>query len=130
VRVHITGIGSSMLQSTLTRMAHLTHNQRLIDRWKLHAKVRARAIADVNAKRLGRQPPARDKPRYYPLANDSFWAADEDEDDPEPDHELTQGPSIAHPPSTARRPRPAPPATPPPQSGREARAHLRLSLPP
>jgi hypothetical protein len=43
MRVHITGIGSSMLQSTLTRVTHLAHNQRLIDRRKLHAKVRARA---------------------------------------------------------------------------------------
>jgi hypothetical protein len=57
--VHITGIGSSMLQSTLTWVTHLARNQRLIDRRKLHAKVRARAIASVNAKRLGRQPPAR-----------------------------------------------------------------------
>jgi hypothetical protein len=121
VRVHITSIGSSMLQSTLTRVTHLAHNQRLIDWRKLHAKLRARAIARVNAKRLGRQPPARDKPRDYPLADDSFWAADEDEDDLELDLELTQGPSIAHPPRTARRPRPAPPATPPPQSGRRAR---------
>jgi hypothetical protein len=111
----ITGIGSSMLQSTLTRGTHLAHSQRLIDRRKLHAKVNARAIARVNAKRLGRQPPARDKPRDYPLADDSLWAAEEDEDDPELDLELTQGPSIAHPPRTARRPRPAPPATPPPQ---------------
>jgi hypothetical protein len=63
VRVHITGIGSSMLQSTLTRVIHLARNQRLIDPRKLQAKVRARAIARVNAKRLGRQPPARDKPR-------------------------------------------------------------------
>jgi hypothetical protein len=61
--------------------------------------VRARAIAHVNAKRLGR--PARDKPRDYPLADDSFWAADEDEDDPELNLELIQGPSIAHPPRTA-----------------------------
>jgi hypothetical protein len=84
-RMHITGIGSGMLQtvqSTLTRGSHLAHNQRLIDRRKLHAKVRARAIARVNAKRLGRQPPARDKPRDYPLADDSFWAAEEDEDFP------------------------------------------------
>jgi hypothetical protein len=66
-----------MLQSTLTRVTYLAHNQRLIDRRKLHAKVRARAIACVNAKRLGRQPPARDKPRDYPLADDSFWAAEQ-----------------------------------------------------
>jgi hypothetical protein len=51
----ITGIGSAMLQSTLTKVTHLAHNQRLIDRRKLHAKVRARAIARVNAKRLGRR---------------------------------------------------------------------------
>jgi hypothetical protein len=124
VRVHITGIGSSMLQSTFTWVTHLAHNQRLIDRRKLHAEVRARAIARVNAKRLGRQPPARDKPRDYPLADDTFWAADEDEDDPELDLELIQGPTIAHPPRTARRPRPAPPATPPQQSGRRARTSV------
>jgi hypothetical protein len=41
VRVHITGVGSGMLQSTLTRVTHLAHNQRLIDRRKLHAEVRA-----------------------------------------------------------------------------------------
>jgi hypothetical protein len=120
VRVHITGIGSAMLQSTLVRGTHLAHNQRLIDRRKLHAKVNARAIARVNAKRLGRQPPARDKPRDYPLADDSFGAADEDEVDPELHLELIRGPSIAHLPRTARRPRPAPPAAPPPQSGRRA----------
>jgi hypothetical protein len=77
----------------------------------------------VNAKRVGRQPPARDKPKDYPLADDSFWATDEDEDDPELDLQLIQGPSIAHPPRTARRPRLAPPAaraTPPPL-GRRAR---------
>jgi hypothetical protein len=119
--VHISGIGSGMLQSALTRKTHLAHKQRLIDRRKLHAKVRVRAIARVNTKRLGRQPPARDKPRDYPLADDSFWAAEEGEDDPELDLELIQGPSIAHPPRTARRPRPEPPVTPPPQSGRRAR---------
>jgi hypothetical protein len=63
-----------MLQSTLTRGTHLAHKQRLIDRRKLHANVRARAIARVNAKRLGRQPPACNKPKDYPLADDSFWA--------------------------------------------------------
>jgi hypothetical protein len=114
VRVHITGIGSSMLQSTLTRVTHLAHNQRLIDRRKLHAKLRARAITRVNAKRLGRRAAAGARQAQG-------LPADEDEDDPELDLELTQGPSIAHPPRTARRPRPAPPATPPPQSGRRAR---------
>jgi hypothetical protein len=111
-------------QSTLTRGTHLAHNQRLIDRRKLPAKVRARAIARVNAKRLGRRPPARDKPRDYPLADDSFWAADEDEDDPELDLKVIQGPFIAHPPRTARRPRLAPPAAPPPPSGRRARTQV------
>jgi hypothetical protein len=79
VRVHITGIGSGMLQSTLARGIRLTHNQRLVDRQKLRGKARARAIATVNAKRLGRQPPARDKSKDYSLADDSFWATDEDE---------------------------------------------------
>jgi hypothetical protein len=53
VRVQITGIGFSMLRSTLTRVTHLAHNQRLVDRRKLHAKVRARAIACVNARTPG-----------------------------------------------------------------------------
>jgi hypothetical protein len=100
-----------MLQSTLTRGTRLAHNQRLIDRRKLRGKSRARAIVRVNAKRLGRQPPARDKPAMdYSLADDSFWGTDKDEGNPELDLELIQGPSIAHPPRTARRPRLAPPA--------------------
>jgi hypothetical protein len=45
---------ASMLQSTLARGTRLAHNQRLIDRRKLRGKARARAIARVNAKRLGR----------------------------------------------------------------------------
>jgi hypothetical protein len=60
-----------------------------------HARDRARD----SAKRLGRQPPASDKPKDYPLADDSFWATDEDEDDPELGLELIQGLSIAHPPT-------------------------------
>jgi hypothetical protein len=68
--LHITGIGSGMLQSMLTRGTHLAHNQRLIDRRKLHAKVRARAIARVNAKRLGRQPPA---PRHATSPGTTRW---------------------------------------------------------
>jgi hypothetical protein len=43
VRVHITGIGSGMLQSTLARGPRLTHNQRLVDPRKLRGKARARA---------------------------------------------------------------------------------------
>jgi hypothetical protein len=70
----------------------------------------------VNAKRVGRQLPARDKPKDYSLADDRFWATDEDEGDPESDLELIQGASVAHPPRTARRPRLAPPAAPPPPS--------------
>jgi hypothetical protein len=87
-----------MLQLTLARGTRLAHNHRLINRRKLRGKARARAIARVNAKRLGRQPRAHDKPKDYPLADDSFWATDQDEDNPE-----LQGPSIAHPPRTARR---------------------------
>jgi hypothetical protein len=59
VRVHITGIGSAMLHSTLARRTRLAHDQRLINRRKLRGKARARAIARVNAKRLGRQPASR-----------------------------------------------------------------------
>jgi hypothetical protein len=107
------GIGSGMLQSTLARGTRLAHNQRLIDRRRLRGKAHARAIADarVNAKHLGRQPRARDKSKDYPPAEDSFWATDQDEDDPELGLELTQGPSIAHPPRTVHRPRLAPPAS-------------------
>jgi hypothetical protein len=54
---------ASMLQPTLARGTRLAHNQRLIDRRKLRGKARARAIARVNAKCLGRQPPALDKPK-------------------------------------------------------------------
>jgi hypothetical protein len=53
VRVHITCIGSGMLQSTLAQGTRLTHNKRLVDRRKLRGKVRARAIARVNAKTPG-----------------------------------------------------------------------------
>jgi hypothetical protein len=80
---------------------YLAHNQRFIDRRKLHGKVCVRAIARMNGKRLGGQPPARDKPKDYPLADDSVWATDEDEDDPELDLELIQGPSIASAPHCA-----------------------------
>jgi hypothetical protein len=118
-----------MLQSTLYRGTHLAHNQTLIDRRKLHGKVRACAISPMNAKRLGGQPPVRDKPKDYPLADDSFWATDEGEDDPELDFVLIQGPSIAHPPRTARRPCPnSRAACRTAAAVGQARAHLSLSL--
>jgi hypothetical protein len=129
-------MGSCMPQSTLARGTRLVHNQQLIDRRKLRGKARARAIARVNAKRLGRPPPAREEPKDYQLADYSFWATDEDEDDPELDLELIQGPSIAHPPRSARRPRLAPPTATAAADGHARatttahEAHLSLGLAP
>jgi hypothetical protein len=57
-------------ESTLTRGTRLAQTQRLIDQRKLRGKAHARAIARVNAKRLGRQPLARDKPKDYLLADE------------------------------------------------------------
>jgi hypothetical protein len=117
-----------MLQSTFAQGTRLAHNQRLIDRRNLRGKARARAMARVNAKqtptctcRWAAAGARQTQGLQYPLYDDSFWATDEDEDDPELDLELIQGPSIAHPPRTVRRPRLAPPAAPPPPSGRRAR---------
>jgi hypothetical protein len=62
-----------MPQSTLTRGTRLAHNQRLIDRRKLRGKARARAIARVNAKRLGRQPRARKRARNKPKDYSTRW---------------------------------------------------------
>jgi hypothetical protein len=66
---------ASMLQSTLARGTRLAHNQRLIDRRKLLGKARAAPRAARDRTRdlqtptaaLRRQPPARDKPKDYPL---------------------------------------------------------------